>query len=189
MSRDFVTIVTGVPRSGTSLMMQMLAAGGVAPIHDGIRRPDAHNPRGYFEDERVKRLREDSSWVGTARGSALKVIHALAPQLPQDVPYRVVLVRRPWPEVLASQDEMLRRSGRAAPELPPDRVIAVLEAQLGEVAAWAERCGAPLLEVSYAAVLSDTAEVVASLDAFLGGGLDRDEMSGAVDPALHRQRV
>lgn len=187
--REFVTVVSGVPRSGTSLVMQMLAAGGIEPVTDGVRREDADNPRGYLEYAAVKRLPEHAEWVSGARGRAVKVIHLLVPRLPPGVPYRVILVRRDWEEVLASQAAMLRRRGGPAPELEADRLVAVFEAQLAEVVAWSARHGAPLLEVTHRDLLEAPAATAAALDTFLGGGLDRDEMSGAVDPALHRQRV
>jgi hypothetical protein len=187
--RDFVTVVSGVPRSGTSLLMQMLAAGGLDPLQDGVRPADADNPRGYFEYAPVKRLPESGGWVSAARGRAVKVVHALVPLLPEATPYRVVLVRRAWDEVLASQAVMLARTGRTSDDLPPDRLVAVFEAQLEALLAWARRVGAPVLEVSFAEVLMDPGGAAAALDVFLGGGLDRDEMSGAVDPVLYRQRV
>jgi hypothetical protein len=169
--------------------MQMLAAGGVEPVTDRVRRADPDNPRGYLEYEPVKRLPDGAGWIAAARGRAVKVIHLLVPRLPASAPYRLVLVRRDWGEVLASQAEMLHRAGRAAPELEADRLVAVFEAQLDEVVAWATRLGVPLLEVAHRELLADPGAAAAVLDAFLGGGLDRDEMSGAVDPALHRQRV
>lgn len=187
--RDFVTVVSGVPRSGTSLLMQMLAAGGLEPLTDRRRAADADNPRGYFEFEPVKRLPEAAEWVAEARGRAVKVIHLLAPRLPPSYAYRIVVVRRDWDEVLASQAAMLVGAGRPASELASDRLIAVFEAQLEELDRWAAHHGAPLLEVSHRHVVREPDACAAALDGFLGGGLDRDEMSGAVDPALHRQKV
>jgi len=187
--RDFVTVVSGVPRSGTSLLMQMLAAGGIDPWTDRVRRPDADNPRGYFEYEAVKRLPEAADWVSRARGSAVKVIHLLVPRLPTSCAYRLVLVRRDWGEVLASQAAMLERAGGSAADLPSDRLIAVFERQLEDVTRWAARHEVALLELGHRDVLSAPAASAATLDTFLGGGLDRDEMSGAVDRTLHRQKV
>lgn len=187
--RDFVTVVSGVPRSGTSLLMQMLAAGGVDPLTDRVRRPDADNPRGYFEYEAVKRLPESADWVSGARGSAVKVIHLLVPRLPTSCVYRLVLVRRDWDEVLASQAAMLERAGGSASDLPSDRLVAVFEQQLEDVTRWAASHEVAVLELVHGDVLSAPDACAATLDTFLGGGLDRDEMSGAVDRTLHRQKV
>ena len=107
-----VTIVTGVPRSGTSLVMQMLAAGGHPIASDGVRRADADNPRGYFELEAARRLARDASWLPELAGRALKLVHTLVPSLPTTLQYRVLLVRRRLDEVLDSQRAMLSEWAR-----------------------------------------------------------------------------
>lgn len=187
---DTVTVVSGVPRSGTSLWMQMLAAGGHPVLEDADRPPDADNPRGYFEYTPVKSLRRDASWLERARGCAVKVIHALVPALPPGFDYRIVLVRRDLGEVLASQRVMLVRRGEPEWDLPEARLAAVLRAQLEELEAWVAACPrAELHAVDYAGTLADPAAVARRVDAFLRGGLDVAAMAGVVDPALHRQRV
>ena len=105
MDREYLTIVSGLPRSGTSLMMQMLQAGGLPAFTDRVRSADESNPRGYFEFEPVKRLRTDRSWLPQARGHAIKIIHLLLRELPLDgsLVYRIVFMQRPLEEVLASQ--------------------------------------------------------------------------------------
>jgi hypothetical protein len=114
MTLDFITVVSGLPRSGTSLMMQMLAAGGIPPLTDHRRAPDESNPRGYFEFEPVKRLRTDRLWIGQAQGHAIKVIQLLLRELPTDgqFDYRVILMHRSMAEVLASQRAMLERQNK-----------------------------------------------------------------------------
>src|ERR1035437_2384457 len=108
-----ITIVSGLPRSGTSLMMQMLAAGGMPVLSDGERKADTDNPKGYFEWERIKQLPKDPSLIAEAEGKVVKVISQLILSLPAGHDYRVVFMQRPLPEVLKSQDEMLRRRGNA----------------------------------------------------------------------------
>src|SRR5512134_4034770 len=114
-----ITVVTGLPRAGTSLVMQMLVAGGVPILVDGARPADADNPRGYLEFAPVKRLREDASWLPRARGRAVKVVVPLVCDLPPSERYRVLLVERDVREVLASQRTMLAGRGHA-PD-PPSR--------------------------------------------------------------------
>src|SRR6185295_16167693 len=111
---DFVTVVSGLPRSGTSLMMQMLSAGGMSALTDEKRTADESNPRGYFEFEPVKRLRADQAWLGEARGRVVKIIHLLLRELPADgrLAYRVIFMKRPLDEILASQRVMLEREGK-----------------------------------------------------------------------------
>ena len=112
MSRDFVTVVSGAPRSGTSMMMRMLAVGGIAPLTDGVRVPDTDNPHGYYEYEPVKRTKADDSWLGQAAGRAVKMVHLLLRDLPADRSYRVILMRRDLTEMVTSQRRMLERLGR-----------------------------------------------------------------------------
>ena len=188
-NRDFVTVVSGVPRSGTSLLMQMLAAGGLPLLSDAARAPDPDNPRGYHELLAAKRTREDPSWLAGAAGHAVKVIHSLAVELPTDRAYRVLLVRRPWPEVLASQHAMLARRGESPDDLSPERAVAVFEAELEALERWA--ADAPrvaLLGLGYPELIADPPRGAAEVARFLGGGLDLNAMALAVDPSLYRQR-
>jgi len=183
-----ITVVTGVPRSGTSALMQMLAAGGYPILTDGVRVPDADNPHGYLEYEPIKGLRRDSSWLARAEGRAIKVAHALVEALPLERPYRLILVRRRFDEVLASQRVMLERSGHAVPPLGEDRVEAVFRAQLEDVVRWAGRHGAPLLEVEHASLVADPHAIAAAIAAHLDRDLDVVAMAAAIDPGLYRQR-
>jgi hypothetical protein len=185
-----VIVVSGLPRSGTSLAMQMLHAGGVPAVTDGLRTRDDDNPRGYFEFERVKQLRTDKAWLDDASGKAVKVIHLLLMELPDDRPYRVVFMQRDLREVVKSQSTMLARSGRTGGGLPPERLMAVYEQQLKTVDAWlAARPGFGVLRVPYAELVRDPDAWVARVAAFVGGPLDLAAMRAAVDPSLHRNRT
>ncbi|MFO0962091.1 MAG: sulfotransferase [Phycisphaerales bacterium] len=185
-----IVVVSGLPRSGTSLAMQMLHAGGLECVTDGLRTSDTDNPRGYFEFERVKALKQDKGWLDDAAGKAVKIIHLLLTELPDDRPYRVVFMRRDLREVVKSQSTMLARSGRAGGGLPPERLMAVYQQQLKAVEQWlAARPGFQLLDVEYAKLVADPAAGVRAVNAFLGGTLDESKMAAAVDPSLHRNRA
>ena len=108
-----IVVVSGLPRSGTSMAMKMLEAGGLSPVQDGIRTADEDNPKGYYEDERVKDLHEsdDKEWLGDARGKAIKIISFLLNHLPDTHNYKILFMRRHLDEVLASQTKMLDRRG------------------------------------------------------------------------------
>jgi hypothetical protein len=187
--RDFITVVSGLPRSGTSLMMQMLAAGGIPPLTDNLRQPDESNPRGYFEFDAVKRLRTDHSWLDRARGHALKIIHVLLRDLPMDgrFNYRVLLMQRPMEEVLSSQRVMLERQGKQSADAT---VLAkVYATQLAQVEEWlaTQPCAAQLA-VPYHRVVTSPADVAAQVSDFLDGHLDVAAMAATVAPELYRQR-
>src|SRR5260221_40938 len=106
-----IVVVSGLPRSGTSLMMAMLQAGGVPVLSDGLRAPDADNPNGYFEFEPVKQLRTDHTWLASAQGKALKVVVPLLFHFPELFDCRVLFMERNLDEVIASQLAMLARKG------------------------------------------------------------------------------
>jgi hypothetical protein len=184
-----ITVVTGIPRSGTSLLMQMLAAGGLPVLGDGVRAPDADNPRGYFEFEPAKRLASDASWLIRAEGRAVKIVHTLVPSLPPNRRYRVLLVRRRLDEVLASQRAMLARRGEPSDPEGEARLLPALRAQLARLERWLEaREGLGWLRIDHAGLIADPKAAARSIAAFLDGGLDDAAMAACVDPALHRQR-
>jgi hypothetical protein len=185
---DFITVVSGLPRSGTSLMMQMLSAGGLPALTDDLRQADESNPRGYFEFEPVKRLRTDRGWLDQARGRAVKIIHVLLRELPTDgtYQYRVILMKRPMEEILASQRAMLKRQGK--PSADEAMLAKIYTSQLAQVAEWlGSQPTFSFLPVEYHDVLKEPREVAAEINAFLGGDLDVDVMVQAVDPTLHHQ--
>lgn len=192
MRRDFITVVSGLPRSGTSMMMAALQAGGLEPLTDGARPADEDNPHGYYELEAVKRLSQDCSWLPQAVGCAVKIVSPLLFDLPADRPYRVVFLLRDLDEVLASQRRMLERPGAHAggEDAGSDAEIRPLfAAHLEEVREWlAAQANARVLYVDYERAVADPVGMAAAVDRFLGGGLDRAAMAAAVDPTLQRQR-
>jgi len=133
-----ITIVSGLPRSGTSLMMQMLVAGGMMPLSDGERVADADDPRGYLEWERIKTLPKDPGCIAEAEGKVVKVISRLLLALPPGYDYRVIFMQRPLPEVLASQDQMMRRRGTFKEGANSTAIAVAFEKHLREVHAWME---------------------------------------------------
>ena len=189
MPDDWVTIVSGLPRSGTSLMMQMLQAGGMSLLTDQRRTADKHNPRGYFEYEAVKQSGADVAWLEKVGGRAVKVIPLLLRHLPADRQYRVIFMLRDLQEVIASQRALLKDSGRSGALITDDKLAGVFERQLLEVRQWlAEQPNFRVLYVDYREVLSDPFAAAQTIARFLGGGLDVSAMAGALDRTLYRQR-
>ena len=188
---DEIVVVSGLPRSGTSMMMRMLDAGGLPIMTDGLRTADEDNPRGYYEHERVKNLEKDpdKSWVREARGKGLKVISHLLKELPDENYYRVVLMRRDLSEVVASQNKMLVRRGEENP-IEDERVTDLYRKHtIHTKVVCRERPNFELLEVRYTDALDDPAACAATVNRFLGNRLDLEGMKGAVDPNLWRNRA
>jgi Sulfotransferase domain len=182
--REYVTIVSGMPRSGTSLVMQMLRAGGMPLLTDDLRLADAHNPRGYFEYEPVKRLATDSSWMEVAQGRAVKVIYRLLRHLPVEINYRIAFLERDLVEVFESQQGMLRSKNDPAALQDRERILSALARELLETREWlAHRPNMQVLTVPYAEVVRNPLEWSHEISRFLDG-LDASAMAAAVDPAL-----
>jgi hypothetical protein len=185
-----ITIVSGLPRSGTSLMMQMLEAGGLAVLSDGERKADPDNPKGYLEWERIKQLPKDPSLIAEAEGKVVKVISQLILSLPSAHDYRVVFMQRPLPEVLKSQDEMLRRRGNADSIADHSPIEEAFQRHLVEVNKWLTgKENVKLLRVHYHRVLREPKVVAEEIAAFLQVPLNIEEMVRQVDGNLYRNRM
>ncbi|HTW59580.1 MAG TPA: hypothetical protein VMD99_15745 [Terriglobales bacterium] len=181
-----ITIVSGLPRSGTSLMMQMLVAGGMTPLSDGERQADSDNPRGYLEWERIKTLPNDPECIAEAEGKVVKVISWLLLSVPAGHEYRIIFMQRPLPEVMASQDQMRRRRGTFKEGVD---LSATFERHLAAVDAWLDRKPfVKALRVPYHEVLSKPKEVGQGVAEFLGLDLNLDLMTQQVDESLYRNR-
>ena len=185
---DWITVVSGVPRSGTSLMMSMLVAGGLEPLKDDVRAADEDNPRGYFELEAVKRLKEDASWVDGAAGRVVKAVHVHVRNLPRGAHrYRVMLMRRDMGEVMRSQRKMLERRGKPGGALSDERAAQLFLKQLADLEAWmSAEPNFAFVAADYNELLRDPDPVIASVNAFLGGLLDEGRMKAQIDPKLYR---
>jgi hypothetical protein len=187
-----IYVVSGLPRSGTSMMMRMLEAGGIAPFTDGERTADIDNPEGYYEFRRVMDLEQepDKSWVRGARGRALKVISFLLRHLPDDNAYRIVYMRRELDEVLVSQDKMLDRLGRSA---AGGDLEAMKESYRNDIVAarlFARKApNMEMIELHYADAVADPQAAAQRVNEFFGGRLDQAAMAAAVKQQLYRNRV
>ncbi len=188
-NEDVITIVSGLPRSGTSMMMQMLEAGGMPVVTDNIRRPDEDNPRGYYEFEKVKKIKEDVSWLDSCQGRAFKMVTALLYHLPPDKKYKVIFMRREMKEILASQKAMLIRSEKPENALSDQEMAERFEEHLHRVEAWlAKQSNIEVIYMKYNEVIRhpyENARVVARL---LEDRLDVEKMARVVERSLYRQK-
>ena len=186
-----VVLVSGLPRSGTSMLMQMLEKGGVPVVTDKIRTPDPDNPKGHHEFERIKDLdkSKDKSWLGQYRGQVIKTISFLLQDLPLDLNYKVIFMRRNLEEVLQSQNKMLERNGAKNELVPDEKMRRNYEFHLKKV--YYQLNSTPnfeVLYVEYSAVVEDPLPEATRINAFLGGGLNVTAMVSAVESSLYRNR-
>ena len=185
-----ILVVSGLPRSGTSMAMKMLDAAGLSTVSDGIRAADEDNPKGYFEDERVKNLHKDvdKAWLRNSRGKVVKIISFLLSHLPEDNNYRVIFMRRDLQEVLASQSKMLERRGEAS-DTSDEKMLELWESHLWRVN-WLikKKPHITALELQYKSVLENPRSEAARIRDFLGLPLGIDKMAAVVDTNLYRNR-
>lgn len=185
-----ITIVTGLPRSGTSLMMQLLAAGGIEILTDNIRKPDENNRRGYFEYEKVKSLQKDNNWLSEAEGKAVKVIAQLVPYLSPNFDYAVIFMKRNLDEIILSQEKMLENLGGKKATVGNDVLKKVFENQ-------AEKClnflsgnkNFKTFIVDFNELLSGNDKIIEEIDTYLGLNLDTENAKKVIDSSLYRSRV
>ncbi len=187
---NYVTVVSGLPRSGTSMMMQMLEAGGVQTVIDHRRIADRHNPNGYFEFEKVKRITEDSSWFDGMEGNAIKIISHLVYELPRDRKYKVIFMVREMKEILLSQEIMLGQSGQGRELTGGPEVGKLYQRHLDEVARWlARQANIDLLYINYNKTLVQPHESAMFVTRHLGRELKIENMVLAIDTNLYRIRT
>ena len=183
-----ITIVSGLPRSGTSLMMQMLAAGGMPLLTDSERQPDVDNPRGYCEWEPIRLLPKEPHRIDAAEGKAVKIISQLLLSVPRGRSYKLIFMERPLPEGLASPDEMLKRRG-SVQSVDPALLTSAFRDHMKEIIAWLEqREDIPVCRTGYRKVLSDPMSSAKIVRDFLALDLNVEAMALQVDPSLYRNR-
>lgn len=188
--KQVVTVVSGLPRSGTSMMMKMLEAGGLTLLTDNIREADSDNPKGYYEFERVKKLNKgDQEWVAEAQGKVVKIISELLKYLPPKYQYRVIFINRKMEEILTSHKKMLENRGVAPDGISDEKMGLLFKIHLDKVQDWLKaQPNFSLLYVDYNQMLANPTQHIQEINRFLGNTLDEEKMTYAVDPNLYRNR-
>ena len=183
-----IVVVSGLPRSGTSLLMQMLKSGGLHILTDNIRTADIDNPRGYYEFEKAKSLKQDSSWLVQARGKGVKLVSMLLYELPPKERYRIIFVERDLDEILASQQKMLTRLGQ---DMGGDEDMRrFMSLHLAKLRDWlGQQHHIQVLTVCYNDLLANPIEEACRINHFLDETLDTEKMANVVDPSLYRNRT
>jgi hypothetical protein len=182
-----IIVVSGLPRSGTSLMMQMLDRGGVEIVTDHVRTADADNPKGYCELEQVKAIKRDATWLPATRGKAFKMVSQLLYDLPPGETYRILFMDRDLDEVLLSQEKMLTRLGRAP--APREQMARAYTIHLQRLHEWLSRqVNMSILRIRYSDLVAQPRDLAERVHEFLGGAVEVERMVRAVDPSLYRNR-
>ena len=188
---DPLIVVSGLPRSGTSMMMQILEAAGLEIVADFERAADPDNPEGYYELERVKKIDKggDTDWLPEVRGKVIKIVSHYLRYLPDTNNYRVIFVHRDLEEVLASQAKMLERRGESG-GVDDEKMKQLYGEHLAEAAReLADRACFDTLDLRHRDVIRDPQAAVARINTFLGGDLDERAMAEVVNPELYRNRA
>ena len=181
-----ITIVSGLPRSGTSLMMQMLDNGGMDILQDNKREADISNPKGYYEYEPVMSLYKDNSWLNKGEDKAVKIVAPLLKHLDTKHRYKIIFMNRDINEVIQSQQKMLGKKE----EVFPVTLFNKFQKLLMNVNVWNKKePGVEILFVDYKEVLNNTDEITEKIEAFIGQELNKEEMAKCVDKSLYRNRV
>lgn len=184
-----IAIVSGLPRSGTSMMMRMLEAGGMKVLMDNIRKADEDNPRGYYEFEKVKKLKDESSWLKNARGMVFKMVSMLLYDLPPEESYKIIFMKRNMSEILASQKLMLDRRGASNSEVKDEEMGSLFDKHLNEVQKWLEtQDNIEVLYAGYNHIIKSPLPNAEIIKQFLSIPLDINRMAAVVDKSLYRQR-
>jgi hypothetical protein len=186
-----VVVVSGLPRSGTSMMMKVLEAGGMPVLIDGLRSADTDNPEGYYEFERVKELdKGDTAWVADAQGKVVKVISALLEHLPADYQYRVIFMHRNVDEVLNSQRKMLAHRGENTESVSDAEMADLFAKHLAKVKEWLRaQPNFAVLDIDYNAMLKDPEPYIRTINQFIDNTLDEVAMAKVINPTLYRNRA
>ncbi len=185
-----VVIVSGLPRSGTSMMMKMLEAGGMKVLIDGIRKADEDNPKGYYEYEIVKKVKEDSCWVKEARGKVFKMVSMLLYDLPEEENYKVIFMRRRMSEILVSQRKLVERMGKKLDSAGGVEMEKLFDKHLNEIIKWIEKQkNIDVLYVNYNDFIESPQEQTERVNHFLNNKLNTIEAAKVVDKTLYRNRT
>ena len=185
---EIITIVSGLPRSGTSMMMSMLEKGGMEVLTDNIRKADEDNPKGYFEFEKVKKIKEDSSWLEKTRGKVFKMVSMLLYDLPSLYKYKIIFMKRNMDEMLASQRKMLEREGKEGNA--DDGIGELFAKHLKHITGWLElRPNISALYINYRDIIDDPHRQAKMLNQFLDNRLNVERMITVIDKSLYRNKA
>lgn len=183
--KQIITIVTGLPRSGTSLMMQILNKSGLEILSDGVRQKDISNPEGYYELEAVKGIVKDNSFLKNAVGKVVKIVAPLPMFLDKTLHYRVIFMRRDIEEILRSQEKMLNKDQSAERE----KFSAIYNTHIQKTYQFFELNKIPFQDVYYKDLIADPEVELKKIIQFLNLECGWNDLAQVVNPELYRNKI
>ena len=185
---DFITVVSGLPRSGTSMMMKILESGGLEVYQDGIREADIDNPKGYYEYEKVKKLKENSDWLENVKGKAIKIIFNFLYNLPADLKFKIIFMKRDLDEVINSQNKMIKRRGEVS-KISNEQLKGLYLEEIAKIEKWlSSKPNMNVLYIKYSNVVENPDAEVLKINSFLDNCLNASGMKNAIDNSLYRNK-
>jgi hypothetical protein len=184
-----IIVVSGLPRSGTSMMMQMLKVSGVDLVMDDTRKPDLYNTRGYYEYEKVKEIKKDTSWLDGIQGKAVKIISQLLYHLPESHQYKIIFMQRNMEEIISSQNKMLSSRGRGSDVINDTIMAEKFERHLEKIRKWIVNQGnIECLYIHYNNIIEDPIKTITKLNDFFDNQINIRPMLKVIDKSLYRIR-
>jgi sulfotransferase family protein len=190
MGKNDIIVVTGLPRSGTSLMMQILQSIGIEPFTDNQRLPNGSNPKGYFEHELVKTIEHDSSWIEDVKGKAIKIVSPLLIYLPSNYKYKIFFMDRNYDEIIQSQERMIAESNISNSGIEPEILKQIFIKDLEHACNWIrEQPNCESLEISHSKLLKNPKSEIDKICDFLELIVDLDNAIKVIDKKLYRAKL
>ncbi len=183
-----IYIVSGLPRSGTSLMMHMLWAGGLPVLTDSKRPADSSNPKGYWEWEAIKKLENHPQILSSAQGKAVKIISHFLPFLPEIYSYRIIFMRRNTPDIIRSQNKMLEKRGKSPGDLSDEQLVKIYNRLLAKSKHTLQSKEIPFYEIWYEHIMKNPKAVTKDIVDFLGLPLNESAMWSVIDKNLNHSK-
>jgi len=185
-----LTIISGLPRSGTSAMMQMLVAADMEVLTDDVRTADSDNPNGYYELELVQKIEHDKSWLPSAQGKVLKMVSPLLTHLPDEFDYDIIFMRRDLNEIIASQSKMIENRKTNGTDLNNENLIRTYKRHLKDIYTWmGPKTNIRTISIQYQNLIKNPNATAVSLVNFLDTPLDTTAMAAVIDAKLYRNRA
>ena len=185
-----IIVVTGLPRAGTSLIMQILQSMGIELFTDNKRSPDKSNPKGYFEHELVKSIEKDSSWIKNVKGKAIKIVSPLLLYLPINYSYKIIFMNRDLDEIVQSQENMLLMKGVKKSQIEPEWLKQIFAKDLKHARTWIQELpNSESLGLSHSILLKNPELELEKIKKFLNINVDLKNAINVIDKKLYRARI